>query len=149
SVDTMQRRPIINTRDEPHANADLYRRFHVIIGDANMSPFATRLKVGATALVLEALARDPTRSFPALADPLASLPAISRDSKYRWEVRLQGRRASNAIQIQREYLKAVSELCDLTAPERKALVADWETSLNDLETDFMRCRDRLDWVAKL
>ena len=51
----MQRRPLVNTRDEPHANSNLYRRFHVIIGDANMSPFATRLKVGTTALVLEAI----------------------------------------------------------------------------------------------
>ncbi|MBI3191523.1 MAG: proteasome accessory factor PafA2 family protein, partial [Pedosphaera parvula] len=64
SVDTMQRRPIINTRDEPHANRKLYRRFHVILGDANMSPFATRLKVGSTALVLEALVRDAARSYP-------------------------------------------------------------------------------------
>src|SRR5881394_891386 len=113
SVDTMQRRPLINTRDEPHANPKKFRRFHVIIGDANMSPFATRLKVGTTALVLEALTRDPKRNYSVLADPLASLPAISRDSKFRWEVRLQGRRASNAIQVQREYLKASRELCDL------------------------------------
>src|SRR5213592_2750525 len=63
SVDTMQRRPLVNTRDEPHANPKVFRRFHVIIGDANMSPFVTRLKVGTTALVLEALARDPDRAF--------------------------------------------------------------------------------------
>ena len=92
SVDTMQRRPIVNTRDEPHANAQLFRRFHVIIGDANMSPFATRLKVGTTALVLEALARDPQRSWPQLAEPLPALRAISRDPKYRWEVKLAGRK---------------------------------------------------------
>lgn len=149
SVDTMQRRPIVNTRDEPHANAELYRRFHVIIGDANMSPFATRLKVGTTALVLEALTRDPKRIYPALTDPLAALPEISRDKKYKWEVRLQGRRASSAIEIQRDYVKAVRELCDLSAPEKAVVVQEWETALNDLESDFMRCRDRLDWVAKL
>src|SRR6266850_3225448 len=63
SVDTMQRRPLINTRDEPHANPKLYRRFHVIIGDANMSPFAMRLKIGTTALVLEALARETWRGW--------------------------------------------------------------------------------------
>src|SRR3954471_19163504 len=77
SVDTMQRRPLVNTRDEPHANPNLYRRFHVIIGDANMSPFATRLKVGTTALVLEALTRFPKRVYPTLSDPLGALPAIS------------------------------------------------------------------------
>ncbi len=149
SVDTMQRRPIVNTRDEPHANPQLYRRFHVIIGDANMSPFATRLKVGTTALVLEAITRDGNRIYPLLADPLAALPEISRDKKFRWEVRMQGRKASTAIAIQREYLKAVRDLCDLSAAEKAAVVKEWETALNDLEIDFMRCRDRLDWVAKL
>ena len=99
SVDTMQRRPIVNTRDEPHANPRLYRRFHVIIGDANMSPFATRLKIGTTALVLEALARDPRRVWPELADPLEALPAISRDPQFRWEVELAGHQTSTALAI--------------------------------------------------
>lgn len=149
SVDTMQRRPLINTRDEPHANPEIYRRFHVIIGDANMSPFATRLKVGTTALVLEAIARDPKRAYPQLQDPLGTLPAISRDASYRWEVTLSGRKASNALEVQRAYLQAVRELCDLSSPERAELVADWAAVLDDLAADVMVCRDRLDWVAKL
>jgi Pup amidohydrolase len=149
SVDTMQRRPLVNTRDEPHANPRLYRRFHVIIGDANMSPFATRLKIGTTALVLEALARDPHRVWPQLADPLAALPAISRDPAFHWEVKLTGRKPSTALEVQREYLAAVKAVCDLSIPEKAALVADWETALKDLETDVMLCRNRLDWVAKL
>ncbi len=149
SVDTMQRRPLINTRDEPHANPQDWRRFHVIIGDANMSPFATRLKVGTTALVLEALVRDPQRAWLQLADPLRALMAISRDPEFKWELKLQGRRHSSALAVQREYLAAVKQLCDVSAPEKAALVADWETVLTDLETDFMCCRNRLDWVAKL
>jgi proteasome accessory factor A len=149
SVDTMQQRPLVNTRDEPHANPKLYRRFHVIIGDANMSPFATRLKIGATALVLEALVRDPHRSWPQLADPLDALPAISRDPSFRWPVKLQGRKSSTALAVQRGYLAAVRDLCDLTPPAKASLAADWEMVLNDLETDVMRCRNRLDWVAKL
>ncbi|MBI3191379.1 MAG: proteasome accessory factor PafA2 family protein, partial [Pedosphaera parvula] len=149
SVDTMQRRPIINTRDEPHANPKRYRRFHVIVGDANMSPFATRLKVGTTALVLEALARDPGRAYPQLADPLLALTAISRDPKLRWEVPLENGRTATALEMQRTYLAAVRDLCDLDSPQQAALVADWEAVLNDLETDFKRCRNRLDWVAKL
>src|SRR5690606_5451902 len=83
SVDTMQRRPIINTRDGPHANPQVWRRFHVILGDANMSPFATWLKVGTTALVLEAVVRDPMRAWPELADPLRSLREISSDRTWR------------------------------------------------------------------
>jgi proteasome accessory factor A len=149
SVDTMQRRPIINTRDEPHANPRLYRRFHVIIGDANMSPFATRLKAGTTALVLEAIARDPRADWPQLSDPLKSLQTISRDHRFKWEVPITGRRRSTALAIQREYLAALRRLCDLSKPERAAVVADWEEVLNDLEHDPLRCRDRLDWVAKL
>ncbi len=149
SVDTMQKRPLINTRDEPHADPRQWRRFHVIIGDANLSPFATRLKVGTTALILEAILRDPMRTWPQLADPLAALPAISRDSRYRWEVKLTNRQHSTALAVQRDYLAAVKQLCDLSAPEQAALVADWEAVLNDLETDPLLCRDRLDWVAKL
>jgi proteasome accessory factor A len=149
SVDTMQRRPIINTRDEPHANPKKFRRFHVILGDANMSPFATRLKVGATALVLEALVLDPRRIYPILADPLTALTRISRDAKFRWEVALEGGRTSTGLALQRAYLAAVREVCDLSVGAKASLVTDWEKVLNDLETDPMRCRDRLDWVAKL
>jgi proteasome accessory factor A len=149
SVDTMQRRPIVNTRDEPHANPNLFRRFHVILGDANMSPFSTRLKIGATALVLEALARNPKRSYSVLADPLRALVSISRDGKFHWEVALQDKKTSNALDLQREYLQAVLELCDLTDPAKASIAADWKRVLEDLEADPMRCRDRLDWAAKL
>src|SRR2546426_3977635 len=143
SVDTMQRRPIINTRDEPHANPKRFRRFNVILGDANMSPFTTRMKVGTTALVLEALVLDPKRTYPVLADPLAALTAISRDSKFHWEVTLDGDQVSTALAVQRAYLSAVRDVCDLSVPSQATLVSEWEAVLNDLETDVMRCRDRL------
>jgi proteasome accessory factor A len=149
SVDTMQRRPIVNTRDEPHANPNLFRRFHVILGDANMSPFSTRMKIGCTALVLEALARDPKRTYPVLADPLRALVSISRDPKFRWEVELQENKRTDALDLQRSYWQAVTDLCDLSDPAKAALVADWDQVLKDLEIDPLRCRDRLDWVAKM
>jgi len=149
SVDTMQRRPLVNTRDEPHANAQRFRRFHVIIGDANMSPFATRLKVGSTALVLEALVNDPKRKFPKLADPLRALPSISRDPSFHWLVDLRDAPPCTAIEVQRAYLQAVKERCNLETPEKAELVRDWEAVLDDLSSDVMRCRNRLDWVAKL
>ena len=148
SVDTMQRRPIINTRDEPHANPSRFRRFHVILGDANMSAFATRLKVGATALTLEALVRRPQAVLPQLADPLGALKAISRDPSFRWEVTLASGERSTALEIQREYWKLAVESCALT-PEKEALLNDWKTVLDDLAEDYRRCEDRLDWVAKL
>lgn len=152
SVDTMQSRPLINTRDEPHADPRRWRRFHVILGDANLSPFATALKVGATALVLEAIVRQPRRSWPRLAAPLRAVRSISRDPKWRWEVALarSGGRAgpSTALEIQAAYLKAVRECCDLTSPDRRGCVDAWAEVLEDLATDPMRCADRLDWVAK-
>ena len=94
------------------------------------------------------LTHNPKRIFPALAEPLQALRDISRDPQFRWEISLHGNRSTSAIAVQRDYLRAVRELCDLDSSERKHLVADWETVLDDLETDFMRCRNRLDWPAK-
>ncbi len=117
SVDTMQRRPIVNTRDEPHANPNLFRRFHVILGDANMSPFSTRLKIGATALVLEALARDPKRSYSVLADPLRALTAISRDRKIPLGSRVAGQQKLHRPgRCSANTGRPPRELCDLTDP---------------------------------
>ncbi len=147
SVDTMQRRPIVNTRDEPHANPSRFRRFHVIVGDANMSSFATRLKVGTTALVLEALTRNPHIQLPQLADPLAALKSISRDPQFRWEVRLADGRSTTAVEIQRQYWALANEFC-MRTPEKDQLLTDWAEVLDDLAQDFRRCHDRLDWVAK-
>jgi proteasome accessory factor A len=144
----MQRRPIINTRDEPHANPGRFRRFHVIVGDANMSAFATRLKVGVTALVLEAIARAPDEGYPRLADPLNALVAISRDGKRRWEVGVEGGGMTTALEVQRRYLEVVRRYCDLEYDGREELVRDWEGVLTDLGEDYRRCRNRLDWVAK-
>lgn len=149
SVDTMQRRPIINTRDEPHANPALHRRFHVILGDANMSPFATWLKVGATALTLRALESGRLGKMPELADPLLALRAISRDANWRWELSLKGGKNSTAIAAQRAYLAGVRGAGLELSGGEEALLAEWGRTLDDLERDPMACHDRLDWVAKL
>lgn len=150
SVDTMQRRPIINTRDEPHADPHQWRRFHVILGDANMSPFATWLKVGTTALVLELLARCPglEKALPKIEEPLLALRQISRDASWTQSPGNLSDNATRAIQIQRDYLRAVQNNCDTSSAERSALIGQWELILDDLESDSSQCRDRLDWVAK-
>lgn len=150
SVDTMQRRPIINTRDEPHANPNRWRRFHVILGDANMSPFATRLKVGTTALVLEALAANPdlSRTLPVLEQPLTVLQELSRDPQWVRGGAPDSDLISNSFRVQHTYLKAVRDYCDLHEPRRQQLVDDWAAILADLAQDPLSCRDRLDWVAK-
>lgn len=152
SVDTMQRRPLINTRDEPHANPHDWRRFHVILGDANLSPFATRLKVGATALVLEALVRGVAAGeaigCPVLEDPLRAVRSVSHDPLCTGDLRLSGGLAATAVSIQRAYLEWVRRHCDPARDETAALLTEWSEVLDDLEVDPVRCRDRLDWVAK-
>jgi proteasome accessory factor A len=84
-----------------------------------------------------------------LAEPLESLRAISRDLSFKWEIPLAKDKISNAIEVQRAYLQAVRDLCDLSNPECAAVANDWDEVLSDLATDPMKCRDRLDWVAKL
>jgi proteasome accessory factor PafA2 len=149
SVDTMQRRPLVNTRDEPHADPAKYRRFHVIIGDANLSPFATYLKVGTTALVLQALVNGaPRERIPRLADPLAALPAISRDLTWKWKVRTAGGRTTGAVEVQRAYLALVKEFAPPADAGWSRLLAEWENVLDDLEKDPLSTADRLDWPAK-
>jgi proteasome accessory factor PafA2 len=149
SIDTMQRRPIVNTRDEPHANRQLYRRFHVILGDSNLSLYSIYLKIGTTALVLQALVNGlPLERIPVLADPLQTLKSISRDRSWRWRCKTASDRKTTAIEVQREYLGLVREFCPNVTSDWVKLMADWETVLNDLEKDPLGTADRLDWSAK-
>src|SRR5436190_11954216 len=112
SIDTMQRRPIVNTRDEPHADRQIYRRFHVILGDSNLSLYSTYLKIGTTALVLQALLNGaPLSRVPVLADPLAALKGISRDRSWKWECQLASGHRTNAVEIQLQYLQMVRDFC--------------------------------------
>ncbi|MES2571503.1 MAG: proteasome accessory factor PafA2 family protein, partial [Verrucomicrobiota bacterium] len=147
SIDTMNRRPLVNTRDEPHADVQLYRRFHVIIGDANMSQFATAMKIGTTALVLELIEKGHAPELD-LANPIQATKAISRDQSYNWILELRDGRKISAIDVQRLYLAAAQEHCDRDDKDVLWLLREWEQVLDDLSHDPMRCRDRLDWVAK-
>ena len=147
SIDTMNRRPIVNTRDEPHADTTKYRRFHCIIGDANMSEVATALKIGTTALVLELIEKGHAPIID-LANAVDATKSISRDQSYDWIVELADGRKISAIDIQRLYLAAAQKHCDQDTEEARWVLAEWESVLNDLQIDPMRCMDRLDWVAK-
>ncbi len=147
SIDTMNRRPIVNTRDEPHADPGKYRRFHVIVGDSNMSEFATALKIGIMGLVLDLVEK---REAPQLevAQPIDAIKQISRDQTFSWIIELKDGRKISAIDIQRMYLDKALRFCDRTDPEVDWLLTEWERVLNDLEVDVMQCVDRIDWVAK-
>jgi len=147
SIDTMNQRPIVNTRDEPHADTSKYRRFHVIIGDANMNEVATALKIGTTSLVLELIEKGHAPALE-LAHAVEATKSISRDANYEWIVELANGRKISAIDIQRLYLDAALRHCDQSSQETRWVLNEWETILNDLQTDPMDCTDRVDWAAK-
>jgi proteasome accessory factor PafA2 len=147
SVDTLAARPLINSRDEPHADEKFYRRLHVICGDANLSEYATALKVGTTALVLATV--EAGYGPPGtLRDPIKALKELSRDQSYRWLVELEEDGSISAIDVQRAYLKLAQGLFCHRDAETDWVLKEWESVLDDLEADPMRCADRLDWVAK-
>ena len=148
SIDTMNRRPLVNTRDEPHVDASRYRRFHVILGDSNMSEWATAMKIGTTALVLDLIERGQAPQLE-IAQPVDANKSISRDQTYDWIIELKDGRKISAIEVQRIYLRAASKVeADSTDEDRQWILQEWENILNDLERDVMTTRDRVDWAAK-
>src|ERR1700720_2084903 len=148
SIDTMNRRPLINTRDEPHVDASRYRRFHVILGDSNMSEWATAMKIGTTALVLDLIERGQAPQLE-IAQPIDANKAISRDQTDDWIIELRDGRKISAIDVQRIYLRAAAKIDNQSDDEdRQWVLREWESVLNDLERDVMIARDRVDWAAK-
>jgi Pup amidohydrolase len=148
-LETTLKRPIINTRDEPHADPEKYRRLHVIVGDANLCEVAQFLKVGTTAIVLKMI---EDRFLPdlSLSEPVRSLHEISRDITCTIEVPLADGRRLTAVQLQWEYFehaKKYVEREDDTADNRDVLDR-WETVLAALETEPFTLHRELDWVAK-
>ena len=109
SIDTMNHRPLINTRDEPHVDASRYRRFHVILGDSNMSEWATAMKIGTTSLVLDLIERGEAPQLE-IAQPVDANRSISRDQTYDWIIELKDGRKISAIDVQRIYLRAASKI---------------------------------------
>ena len=154
-LETTLKRPIINTRDEPHADAEKYRRLHVIIGDANLSEISTYLKLGTTALVL-AMIEDRFFSVDfSVEEPVASLRAVSHDPSLKHLVTLRsGGRKLTAVQLQMEYLEQAKKYVEDrygtdVDPDTADVLARWESVLTRLEQDPMLCVNELDWVAKL
>jgi proteasome accessory factor PafA2 len=157
-LETTLKRPIINTRDEPHADPEKYRRLHVIIGDANMSEVATYLKLGTTALVLSMIedkfldrAMDGDLSLEA---SVADLRAVSHDPSLKRLVTLRSGRKMTAVQLQMEYLELARKYTeDKFGSDIDPMTADvldrWESVLNRLSEDPMQLSRELDWVAKL
>ena len=150
-LETTLKRGIINTRDEPHADADKYRRLHVIIGDANLAETSTYLKLGATSLVLDLIEEGMDLTDLALARPVHAVHVISRDPSLRAAVALSDGRELTALALQRIYLDRVAKLVDSRDPDPRAadIVQTWANVLDLLERDPMECAEILDWPAKL
>jgi proteasome accessory factor A len=153
-LETTLKRPIVNTRDEPHADADRYRRLHVIIGDANLSEISTYLKVGTTALVLAMIEADVLAEDLRIGQPIRELHAVSHDPSLRHAITLSDGRTITALDLQGEYLdrarKFVDDRFGEDADEQtKDVLARWESALTRLADDPMQLADELDWVAKL
>ena len=149
-LETMHSRPIINTRDEPHADPEKYRRLHIIVGDANMSEVATYLKVGTTAILLSMVEDDFIDRDLSIESPVLAFRRVSRDLTCREVVRLKDGRTIRSLEVQREFLELAHKYYRGTEPEPwvKDVLTRWEIILDKLEQDPMQLTRELDWVIK-
>jgi proteasome accessory factor A len=150
ALDTMVKRPIINTRDEPHADREKYRRLHVIVGDANMSEVTIYLRNGVTALVLAMIEDGAIDRDLSLRDPVRAIREVSHDATCRREIELVNGRRLKAVQIQGEYLEMALRYATRHEldPTTRDVLARWERVLVALARDPMELARELDWVAK-
>ncbi len=153
-LETTLKRPIINTRDEPHSAADRYRRLHVILGDANHCDVANLLKLGTTSLVLAMIEDRALRVDLAVEQPVAALRAVSHDPSLRTLITLKDGRKLTAVQLLWAYFEQADRYLQERAPggvdpDTEEVMRLWSQVLTKLERDPMECDRELDWVAKL
>ncbi|HEX2550338.1 MAG TPA: depupylase/deamidase Dop, partial [Nocardioidaceae bacterium] len=152
-LETTLKRPIINTRDEPHADPDKYRRLHVIIGDANLSEISTYLKVGTTSLVLAMIEDGWLTDDLSVDRPVTALHEVSHDPTCTHLLTLKDGRKLTAVQLQAEYLEQARKYVedkygDNADRQTRDVLQRWENILDQLAIDPMKLSDQLDWVAK-
>ena len=149
-LNTMVKRPIVNSRDEPHADYGKYRRLHVIVGDANMAELSTYLKVGTLGIVLDLLEAGIDVPQIELDDPVLGIKQVSRDLTMKGTLKLTDGRATTAVEIQRTYLKAAMDFyaCHELDQVTKDILVRWEDVLDKLERDPRSLAEELDWAAK-
>jgi proteasome accessory factor A len=148
---TTRSRPIINTRDEPHADAERYRRLHVIVGDSNMNEMTSFLKVGITDLVLRMVEAKSVMRDLSLDNPIRAIREISQDPSCTRRVRLANGRELTAIEIQLEYLEKTEAFIERRGADdvAKVLLREWREALTALaDGDPGRLRRKVDWIAK-
>ncbi len=148
---TTRSRPIINTRDEPHADAERFRRLHVIVGDSNMSEWTNLMKVGITDLVLRMVEENTVMRDLTLENPIRAIREISHDISCRKKVRLANGRELSAIDIQNEYYERTSRFLERRGGDAlsKRLLLEWRAALDALAAqDPERLVRKVDWVTK-
>ena len=151
ALDTMVKRPIINTRDEPHADREKYRRLHVIVGDANLSEYTIYLRTGITALVLAMIEDGAIKKNLSLRDPVRAIKEVSHDRSCRKELHLESGQKLSAVQVQLEYLEMAQQYLSSRDVDEQTrdVVEKWAEVLEALERDPMELDTRIDWVMKL
>jgi len=149
-LDTMVKRPLINTRDEPHANRDRYRRLHVIVGDSNMSEYTIYLRTGVTALMLQMIEDNfITRDF-SLRNPVKAIKDVSRDLTCQQQIELASGRKVSPVDLQREYLAYAQRYTAEhgTTAEVEDVLRRWAFVLEGLAKDPFSLQREVDWVTK-
>ncbi|HEX5646764.1 MAG TPA: proteasome accessory factor PafA2 family protein [Nitrospira sp.] len=144
-----QNRAIVNTRDEPLADPDQYRRIHLLLGDSNMAEYATALKLGTTGIVLQLIEEGHAPRGLNIQEPVETLQEISQDQERRWLVRLESGETISAIDIQERFLAAAHAHCHGQDEETDWVLAQWETVLRDLRGEYATLVGRVDWASKL
>ncbi len=144
-----QNRAIVNTRDEPLADPNQFRRIHLLLGDSNMAEVATALKLGTTGLVLQLIEEGHAPSGLEFDDPVEALKDISRDQDRTWLAELASGKTLSAIDIQEQYLEAARRRCQGQDEETDWVLEQWETVLTDLRGDYRKLVGRVDWASKL
>ena len=153
-LETTLKRPIVNTRDEPHCDPAKYRRLHVIVGDANMSEAATFLKVGTTAIVLSMIEDDAVGDDLTLAHPVTAIRQVSNDPTLRATIALGNGKRMTALEVQWQLLERARTWADrhgldsVTVDDGKRILEEWENVLTGLEHNPDDVADVVDWVAK-
>jgi proteasome accessory factor A len=148
---TTRSRPIINTRDEPHADAEKYRRLHVIVGDSNMSETTTLLKLGSADLVLRMIEAGVIMRDMALENPIRAIREISHDTGCTRTVKLANGRELSAIEMQTEYLEKTERFVERRGADEtsKVLLREWREALDALrDGEPERLVRKVDWVTK-
>nr|NIQ01431.1 hypothetical protein [Nitrospinaceae bacterium]NIR55451.1 hypothetical protein [Nitrospinaceae bacterium]NIS85891.1 hypothetical protein [Nitrospinaceae bacterium]NIT82735.1 hypothetical protein [Nitrospinaceae bacterium]NIU44944.1 hypothetical protein [Nitrospinaceae bacterium] len=141
-------RAIVNTRDEPLSDPSKYRRIHLLVGDSNMSEFATAMKMGTTAIMLELMEKGKAKREWILADSVGAMRSISRDPEFRWEITLRSGRLITALELQYDMMETAKKHLQGSNSEIDWILEAWESVLNDLPKGPEGVLGRVDWASK-